>query len=608
MCGIVGYVGPRAAVSPLVEGLSRLEYRGYDSAGVAVLNGKGVETRKLAGRIAGLRDLLERMPVHGSCGIGHTRWATHGAPTERNAHPHTDCTGTIALVHNGIIENADVLRKRLEQDGHVFVTDTDTETLVHLIEESPGATLEERVIAALHHVEGTYGIAVLAEADPQKIVVARRGSPVLLGVGDGEFLVASDASAVLGHTRSVVYLNDGDVAVVTPAGYRVLDGDAREQERSIDDIEWDLDAIALGGYPHFMLKEICEQPETVQSTLRGRLLVAEGTARLNGLKLTPEQCRAIRRIVIVACGTSWHAGLVGRHVLEELVGIPVSVEYASEYRYRQQLHVPGTVTFAISQSGETADTLEALRAAKAAGSTALGLVNVVGSTIAREADGGIYLHAGPEIGVASTKAFTSQVVALLLLGLHLGRQRELPEAEGRRLVAELMRLPELVARTLTVEPAVRALAELYADARNALYLGRGINFPVALEGALKLKEISYVHAEGYPAAEMKHGPIALIDENMPVVCLAPKDAVYPKVISNMQEVKARGGRIIAITSEGSGDLRGLAGHQIAVPATPPLLAPVLTVIPLQLLAYHIAVLRGCDVDRPRNLAKSVTVE
>jgi len=608
MCGIVGYVGPRAAVSPLVEGLSRLEYRGYDSAGVAVLNGKGVETRKLAGRIAGLRDLLERMPVHGSCGIGHTRWATHGAPTERNAHPHTDCTGTIALVHNGIIENADVLRKRLEQDGHVFVTDTDTETLVHLIEESPGATLEERVIAALHHVEGTYGIAVLAEADPQKIVVARRGSPVLLGVGDGEFLVASDASAVLGHTRSVVYLNDGDVAVVTPAGYRVLDGDAREQERSIDDIEWDLDAIALGGYPHFMLKEICEQPETVQSTLRGRLLVAEGTARLNGLKLTPEQCRAIRRIVIVACGTSWHAGLVGRHVLEELVGIPVSVEYASEYRYRQQLHVPGTVTIAISQSGETADTLEALRAAKAAGSTALGLVNVVGSTIAREADGGIYLHAGPEIGVASTKAFTSQVVALLLLGLHLGPQRELPEAEGHRLVAELMRLPELVARTLTVEPAVRALAELYADARNALYLGRGINFPVALEGALKLKEISYVHAEGYPAAEMKHGPIALIDENMPVVCLAPKDAVYPKVISNMQEVKARGGRIIAITSEGSGDLRGLAGHQIAVPATPPLLAPVLTVIPLQLLAYHIAVLRGCDVDRPRNLAKSVTVE
>jgi len=602
MCGIVGYVGSREAVSVLVEGLARLEYRGYDSAGVAVQNGGGVETRKLAGRIAGLRELLARRPVHGHCGIGHTRWATHGAPTERNAHPHIDCAGTLALVHNGIIENADVLRKRLEQDGHRFGTETDTETLVHLIEESPGATLEERVIAALNHVEGTYGVAVVAEADPGKIVVARRGSPVLLGVGDGEYLVASDASAVLGHTRSVVYLNDGDVAVVTAEGYRVLDREAREQERAVDDIEWDLDAIALGGYPHFMLKEICEQAETVRSTLRGRLLVAEGTARLNGLNLTTEQCAAIRRIVIVACGTSWHAGLVGRQVLEDLVGIPVSVEYASEYRYRRQLQLPGTVTIAISQSGETADTLEALRAARAAGSTVLGLVNVVGSTIAREADGGIYLHAGPEIGVASTKAFTSQVVALLLLGLYLGRQRGLDAEQGRRLVSQLVRLPELVERALAVEPQVRALAERYADARNALYLGRGANFPVALEGALKLKEISYIHAEGYPAAEMKHGPIALID------CLAPKDPVYTKVVSNMQEVKARGGRIIAITSEGNGDLSKLADHQVAVPASPPLIAPVLTVIPLQLLAYHIAVLRGCDVDRPRNLAKSVTVE
>jgi glutamine---fructose-6-phosphate transaminase (isomerizing) len=604
MCGIVGYVGPGDAVSVLVEGLARLEYRGYDSAGVAVLNGGGVETRKLAGRITGLRDLLARTPLHGRCGIGHTRWATHGAPTERNAHPHTDCAGTLALVHNGIIENADVLRKRLEQDGHRFVTETDTETLAHLIEESRGATLEERVIAALDHVEGTYGIAVVAETDPGKIVVARRGSPVLLGVGDGEFLVASDASAVLEHTRSVVYLNDGDVAVVTPEGYRVLDRDAREQDRAVDDIEWDLDAIALGGYPHFMLKEA----ETVRSTLRGRLLVAEGTARLNGLNLTVEDCGAIQRIMIVACGTSWHAGLVGRHILEDLVGIPVSVEYASEYRYRRQLRLPGTVTIAISQSGETADTLEALRAARATGSTVLGLVNVVGSTIAREADGGMYLHAGPEIGVASTKAFTSQVVALLLLGLYLGRQRGLPAEDGRRLVSQLVRLPELVERTLAVEPQVRALAERYADAHNALYLGRGANFPVALEGALKLKEISYIHAEGYPAAEMKHGPIALIDENMPVVCVAPKDSVYAKVVSNMQEVKARGGRIIAITSEGNGDLSKLADHQVAVPASPPLIAPVLTVIPLQLLAYHIAVLRGCDVDRPRNLAKSVTVE
>src|SRR5437762_443592 len=608
MCGIVGYVGPKNAVPVLLDGLTRLEYRGYDSAGVAVLNGHGLETRKLAGRVQGLRDLLGRSPVQGSCGIGHTRWATHGAPNDCNAHPHLDCSGALALVHNGIIENADVLRARLIQEGHRFATETDTETLAHLIEDSPGATLEARVIAALGHVEGTYGVAVIAESEPGKIVVARRGSPVLLGVGDGEFLVASDASAVLAHTRSVVYLNDGDVAVVTSDGYRVLDCEAREQVRAVDDIEWDLEALALGGYPHFMFKEICEQPETVRSTLRGRLLFTEGTARLNGLNLTPVQCTRIRRIVIVACGTSWHAGLVGRHVIEELAGIPVSVEYASEFRYRRLLRVPGTLTIAISQSGETADTLEALRVAKAAGSTVIGLVNVVGSTIAREADGGIYLHAGPEIGVASTKAFTAQVVSLLLLGLWLGRQRGMSVDEGRAMVTELLGLPELVARALQVEPQVRSLAERHAQARNALYLGRGVNFPVALEGALKLKEISYIHAEGYPAAEMKHGPIALIDENMPVVCLAPKDSVYAKVVSNMQEVKARGGRIIAITSEGNGDLGRLVDHQIAVPASSPLLAPVLTVIPLQLLAYHIAVLRGCDVDRPRNLAKSVTVE
>ncbi|PYP16386.1 MAG: glutamine--fructose-6-phosphate transaminase (isomerizing) [Gemmatimonadetes bacterium] len=608
MCGIVGYVGPKNAVPVLLDGLTRLEYRGYDSAGVAVLNGHGLEHRKLAGRVQGLRDLLGRSPVRGSCGIGHTRWATHGAPNDCNAHPHLDCTGTLALVHNGIIENADLLRARLTQEGHRFATETDTETLAHLIEDSPGATLEERVIAALGHVEGTYGVAVIAETEPGKIVVARRGSPVLLGVGDGEFLVASDASAVLAHTRSVVYLNDGDVAVVTSEGYRVLDREAREQDRAVDDIEWDLEALALGGYPHFMLKEICEQAETVRSTLRGRLLFSEGTARLNGLNLTPAQCARIRRIVIVACGTSWHSGLVGRHVIEELAGIPVSVEYASEFRYRRLLRVPGTLTIAISQSGETADTLEALRVAKGAGSTVVGIVNVVGSTIARESDGGIYLHAGPEVGVASTKAFTSQLVALVLLGLYLGRQRGLAAEEGRRLVEQLAALPDLVARALELEGEVAQLAERYADATNALYLGRGVNFPVALEGALKLKEISYIHAEGYPAAEMKHGPIALIDANMPVVFLAPKDAVYAKVVSNMQEVRARGGRIIVVTSEGNGDLRHLVDHQLCVPAAAPLLSPLLTVIPLQLLAYHIAVRRGCDVDRPRNLAKSVTVE
>jgi glutamine---fructose-6-phosphate transaminase (isomerizing) len=608
MCGIVGYVGKRDATAILLEGLGRLEYRGYDSAGVAIQNGAGVVTRKLAGRVSGLRALLAERPVAGTSGIAHTRWATHGAPSTVNAHPHIDCDGTIALVHNGIIENADALRERLRRDGHEFRTETDTETLAHLIEESEGATLEERVIAALGHVEGTYGLAVVSSDEPGKIVAARRGSPVLLGIGEDELFVASDASAVLEHTRSVVYLDDGDIAVLTPGEYHVLDSDSHVQLRAVDDIAWDLDAIELGGYPHFMLKEICEQPETVHSTVRGRLLFDEGTARLNGLNLDAAACEQIRRIVIVACGTSWHSGLVGRHIIEELARVPVEVEYASEFRYRPPLQGPGTLTIAISQSGETADTLEAMRAARAAGSTVLGIVNVVGSTIARESDGGIYLHAGPEIGVASTKAFTSQIVALLLLGLYLGRQRGLSEEAGRQLVCQLAQLPKLVAKTLELEPQVKALAQHYAEERNALYLGRGVNFPVALEGALKLKEISYIHAEGYPAAEMKHGPIALIDEDMPVVFVAPHDGVYQKVLSNMQEVRARGGRIIAITSEGNGDLGKLADHQLQVPATVPLLSPVLTVIPLQLLAYHIAVLRGCDVDRPRNLAKSVTVE
>jgi len=608
MCGIVGYTGNREAGPLLLQGLLRLEYRGYDSAGMAIQNGRGLIVTKLAGRVARLRERLEAEPVHGSNGIAHTRWATHGAPTERNAHPHQDCAGEIAVVHNGIIENADVLRTKLQRSGHVFTSDTDTETLAHLIEEERGATLEERVISALAHVEGTYGLAVMTSAEPHKVVVARQGSPLLIGVGEQEYFVASDASAVLGHTRSVVYLDDGDVAVLTPAGYRVIDHEVREQQRRIDDIEWDLDAIELGGYPHFMLKEICEQPETVRSTLRGRLLFEEGTARLDGLNLSPEACREVSRVVIVACGTSWHAGLVGRHVLDELTGLPVQVEYGSEYRYRRQLRIPGTLTIAVSQSGETADTLEALRAARAAGSRVVGLVNVVGSTIAREADGGIYLHAGPEVGVASTKAFTSQVVAFLLLALYLGRQRGLSVEEGRELVFQLAELPDKVRAALALEPCVRELAQSYATAPNALYLGRGVNFPVALEGALKLKEISYIHAEGYPAAEMKHGPIALIDEAMPVVFVAPDDEVFQKVRSNMQEVRARGGRIVAVTSEGADDLGDLVERQLRVPVTHPLLSPVVTAIPLQLLAYHIAVLRGCDVDRPRNLAKSVTVE
>ena len=611
MCGIVGYVGAREATPILLEGLRRLEYRGYDSAGVAVMNGgdTGLTVRKLAGRVQGLSQTLQREPVHGSAGIAHTRWATHGAPTTRNAHPHIDCSARIALVHNGIIENSDALRAALEASGHHFHTETDTETLVHLIEDGPGETLEAQVIAALAHVVGTYGIAVVSADDPGKVVVARHGSPVLLGIGDGEMFVASDASAILEHTRSVVYLDDGDIAVLTAAGYHVIDTEAHVQLRPVKDIAWDLQAIELGGYPHFMLKEISEQAETVRSTLRGRLLFQQGGARLNGLNLSPEQCAAIQRIVIVACGTSWHAGLVGRHLIQTVAGIPVQVEYASEYRYSRPLGEPGTVAVAISQSGETADTLEAMRTARATGATrVLGIVNVVGSTIAREAEGGIYLHAGPEIGVASTKAFTSQIVALALLGLYLGRHRGLAPEAGRELVCRLSQLPGLVARTLELEPQVRRIAREFVHARNFLYLGRGASFPVALEGALKLKEISYIHAEGYPAAEMKHGPIALIDADMPVVFVAPRDEVYQKVVSNMQEVKARGGRIVAVTTEGNGELPGLVDHQLQVPATAPLLSPILSAIPLQLLAYHIAVLRGCDVDRPRNLAKSVTVE
>jgi len=608
MCGIVGYVGGREAAPLLIEGLQRLEYRGYDSAGVAIQNGRGLRLQKVVGRVQVLRARIDSDPIHGSTGIGHTRWATHGAPTEPNAHPHVDCTGTIALVHNGIIENADALKTRLERTGHVFRTETDTEVLAHLIEEASGETLEDRVIAALRHVEGTYGLAVMSAAEPGKIVVVRQGSPVLIGLNDGEYFVASDAAAVLEHTRSVIYLDDGDLAVITRDGYRIIDRDARVQDRTISDIEWDLEAIELGGFPHFMLKEIFEQPKTILSTLRGRLLLDEGTARLNGLNLSPAACAGIERIVIVACGTSWHSGLIGRHIIEQLAGIPVQVEYASEYRYQTQLALPNTLTIAISQSGETADTLEAMRAARAVGSRVVGIVNVVGSTIAREADGGIYLHAGPEIGVASTKAFTSQVVALLLLGLYLGRQRGLSVDEGQELIRELARIPELVERALELDGRIREIARIYADATNFLYLGRGVNFPTALEGSLKLKEISYIHAEGYPAAEMKHGPIALIDENMPVVVIAPNDAVYNKIVSNIEEVRARGGRVIAVVTDGNDELAGMVDHLITIPQTIDILTPILATIPLQLLAYHIAVMRGCNVDMPRNLAKSVTVE
>jgi glutamine---fructose-6-phosphate transaminase (isomerizing) len=608
MCGIVGYVGHRDAGPILLSGLARLEYRGYDSAGVAVQNGRGLVVQKLAGRLSNLQTLAHAHPVHGTCGIGHTRWATHGAPTGENAHPHVDCHGRIAVVHNGIVENADTLRAQLTADGHVFRSETDTEVIAHLIEASDGDRLEERVARALRRVQGTYGLLVASSDDPHKIVVARRGSPVLLGVGNGEYFVASDASALLDHTRAVVYLNDGDLAVLTPGNYHVVDDRAIVQTRPVDEIEWEAEAIQLGVHPHFMHKEIFEQPATLHDVLRGRLLPDEGTTRLNGLNLTGDQCRAVERILILGCGSSWHAGLVGRHYLERIAGIPVEVEYASEFRYRHPRPLNGTLALAISQSGETADTLEALRTARHAGARVLGVVNVVGSTIAREADGGVYLRAGPEIGVASTKAFTSQLIALLMIAVHLGRHRGLSAAYGRRIVTQLEQLPDLAHRTLELDDQLAEVAPELARAGNALYLGRGVNFPVALEGALKLKEISYIHAEGYPAAEMKHGPIALIDEAMPVVVLAPRDRCYTKTISNMQEVRARGGRLIAFTSEGNGDLRDLAVHQIRLPRAPSLLTPIVASIPLQLLAYHTAILRGCDVDRPRNLAKSVTVE
>jgi len=610
MCGIVGYTGPRQGVPLVLEGLKRLEYRGYDSAGIAVVNGGRVEVFKAAGKISVLeKELGSRMPA-GHTALAHTRWATHGAPNTVNAHPHTDCGGTIALVHNGIIENAQVLRTALSQRGHVFRSETDTEVLAHLIEDLHvnGTPLVDAVAGALRQVEGTYGIAVVSSREPDTIVAARRGSPLLVAIGSGENFVASDASAVLAHTRSVVYLDDGEIAVIRPGDYRILDLHTAEKAKTVTQVDWDLGTIERGGFAHFMLKEIMEQPESVQNTLRGRLLEEEGTVRLGGLNITDEELLRIQRIVITACGTSWHSSLIGEYMMEELARIPTEVEYASEFRYRNPIVDERTLVIGISQSGETADTLSALREAKRRGARTLGLVNVVGSTIAREVDGGIYLHAGPEIGVASTKAFTSQIAALALLTLKMGRLRALSILQGREVVRALGRLPALVQRVLERAPEVEHIAERLIRATNVLYLGRGYNFPVALEGALKLKEISYIHAEGYPAAEMKHGPIALIDDLMPVVFVAPRDTVYQKVVSNVEEVKARGGKVIAIVTEGDTGLTKLADHQIEIPETLDLLTPVLSVLPLQLLAYYIAVRRGCNVDQPRNLAKSVTVE
>ncbi|MGH7471397.1 MAG: glutamine--fructose-6-phosphate transaminase (isomerizing) [Longimicrobiales bacterium] len=610
MCGIVGYIGDRTAVPLLVQGLRRLEYRGYDSAGLTVQVNGHLETRKAVGKIAELEKVLNGRSPQATIGIAHTRWATHGAPNEVNAHPHTDCKCEIALVHNGIIENAATLRRKLEALGHIFRSETDTEVIAHLIEEAFQGNLEEAVRAALLQIEGAYGLAIMSSRDPGKIVVARHGSPLLLGIGQqGEYYVASDVAAILSETNQVVYLDDGDVAVLSRAGYQTFSLRGGPVTKEVEQVSWDLDAIEKGGHDHFMLKEIFEQPETLRNTMRGRLLEEEGNVKLGGVTLTPDELKSIDNITIMACGTSWHSALLGEYMLEEVARIPVEVEYSSEFRYRAPVINDRTLAIAISQSGETADTLAAMREARERGARVMGVVNVVGSSIARESDFGIYLHAGPEIGVASTKAFTSQVLALLLFTIKLARVRgQLSAQQGRELMAEIKRLPEKVEQVLDLNDMIRELARTYKSAGNFLYLGRGYNFPTALEGALKLKEISYIHAEGLPAAEMKHGPIALIDDNMPVVIIAPQDAVYNKVLSNIQEVKARHGRIIAVVTEGNGDLSKMVDHLIPIPKTSSLLTPILATVPLQLLAYHVAVMRGCNVDMPRNLAKSVTVE
>jgi glucosamine--fructose-6-phosphate aminotransferase (isomerizing) len=612
MCGIVGYLGPRDATPVLLEGLRRLEYRGYDSAGISVLTeGGALATIKRPGKIAVLEEALKGAVPVSHCGIAHTRWATHGPPNGPNAHPHESMAGDIALVHNGIIENAGILRKQLESIGYVFTSETDTEVVVHLIDEAfkDNDSLEDAVAAALLQIVGPYGIAVVSSRDPNKIVAARNGSPLLLGIGkSGEYLVGSDATALVSYTRDVVYLDDGDVAVLDGHGYRTFHLERGSVIRPIHRVTWDMGAIEKSGYEHFMLKEIFEQPSSIRDVTRGRLLSEEGSARLGGITISDSDLLKIHRIVITACGTSWHSALLGELMLEEMARIPVEVEYASEFRYKNPILDDRTLVIAISQSGETADTLAALREAKRRGAPTMGIVNVVGSTIARETDFGSYLHAGPEIGVASTKAFTSQVVALALFTLYLGRRRSLSIDAGARMVKALQDLPGQVEEVLALNAEALVLAEEYSDVRNFLYLGRGYQFPVALEGALKLKEVSYIHAEGYPAAEMKHGPIALIDDDMPVVVLAPSDPIYPKVLSNIEEVKARGGRVIAVATKGNETIREKVDHVIYIPATFSPILPVLSTIPLQLLAYHAAIIRGCDVDQPRNLAKSVTVE
>ena len=608
MCGIVGYIGKHQALPILLEGLKRLEYRGYDSAGVAIVNGGHILLEKTEGKISDLEAQLSGKSYPGVAGIAHTRWATHGEPNRQNAHPHLDCSGRLAVAHNGIIENYQLLKKRLQDKGHKFESDTDTEVIAHLIEDHYTGALEDAVRKAAEQLEGTYGIVVLSRDEPEKLVGVRNGSPLVVGVADYEYFLASDVSAILKHTRQVIYLDDKEMAVVELTGFKTMTIENVTVDKEIQEVDWDLEMIEKGGFPHFMLKEIFEQPETIRNAMRGRLVYDTGEARLGGLQDSAPKLRDLSRLVILGCGTSWHAALIGEYTIEEYARVPVEVEYASEFRYRNPIIARETVAIVISQSGETIDTLEAMREAKRKGSLVLGVCNVVGSTIARESDGGVYIHAGPEIGVASTKAFTSQITVLSLIALVLGRMRGMSKAQGQEIIQALNEIPHHVQQILDKNDQIYEIAKAYCNDSNFLYLGRGSNFPVALEGALKLKEISYVHAEGYPAAEMKHGPIALIDKNMPVVVICPKDAAYRKILGNIAEVKARRGRLIVIANEDDVEASKVADHVITIPKTLDMLYPVLAVIPLQLLAYHIAVLRGCDVDQPRNLAKSVTVE
>ena len=611
MCGIVAYLGHREACPIILKGLHRLEYRGYDSAGVALLNGD-LTVYKKKGKVSDLEAFIAQKDTHANVGMGHTRWATHGEPNDENAHPHFSTSERIAIIHNGIIENYAALKTHLQQQGHVFHSDTDTEVFVNLIEEiqkQNSCSLEEAVRLALHEVVGAYAIVVLSKDAPNQLIAARKGSPMVIGIGDGEFFIASDATPIIEYTNEVVYVNDYEIVVIRDGQLEIRSREDVSQTPYIQKLEMELDSIEKGGYPHFMLKEIFEQPRSILDSMRGRLELAAGHLNMGGIRAYEQKFINAQRIIIVACGTSWHAGLVAEYLIEDLARVPVEVEYASEFRYRNPIITERDIVIAISQSGETADTLAAIELAKSKGATIFGVCNVVGSSIARATDAGAYTHAGPEIGVASTKAFTAQVTVLTLLAMIMGQKRgTITDTKLRELMVELETIPSKVERALKLDAQIQEIAEEFKDATNFLYLGRGYNFPVALEGALKLKEISYIHAEGYPAAEMKHGPIALIDENMPIVVIATRDSSYEKVVSNIQEVKARKGRIIAIVSEGDTVIPPMAEFVIEVPHTSEILMPLVSVVPLQLLSYHIAVLRGCNVDQPRNLAKSVTVE